>query len=136
MENTKLITTELNNRLIEAAKTVMNNAYAPYSQFKVGAAVLSKRGNIFTGCNVENVSYGLSICAERNAIASAVATEGSTLEIVAIVVTNSRQVTCSPCGACRQVIQEFGQNALVTFQDDSGWQTASIDKLLPKGFSF
>lgn len=135
MENIKPVT-PVNDRLIQAAQTVMNNAYAPYSQFQVGAALLSKRGNIFTGCNVENVSYGLSICAERNAIASAVATEGSTLEIVAIAVTNNRQISCSPCGACRQVIQEFGKNASITFQDDSGWQTTSIDKLLPEGFSF
>ena len=138
MENKNIaITVEQSDRLIQAAKTVLTNAYAPYSQFQVGAAVLTKQGNIFTGCNVENVSYGLSICAERNAIASAVAAEGgSNLEVVAIAIANNRQIPCSPCGACRQVIQELGTKSIVIFQDSSGWQTTEIDKLLPQSFSF
>ena len=124
-------------RLIEAAERVLNNAYAPYSEFQVGAALLTKQGNIFTGCNVENISYGLSICAERNAIATAVATEGGkSLEIVAIAIANNHQVPCSPCGACRQFIQEFGQNVVVIFRDPSGWQVSTIEQLLPQGFSF
>jgi cytidine deaminase len=132
------LTLEQTEQLIAAAKTVLLNAYAPYSQFLVGAAVLTKQGNIFTGCNVENVSYGLSICAERNAIAQAVATEGgTTMEIVAIAIANNRQVPCSPCGACRQVIQEFGQEATIVFLDtSSGWQASSINDLLPQGFNF
>lgn len=99
--------------------------------------MLTKQGNIFTGCNVENISYGLSICAERNAIANAVASEGGDyLEIVAIAIANNRQVACSPCGACRQVIQELGQEAVVIFRDKSGWQTSAIAQMLPQGFSF
>ena len=124
-------------QLIMAAEEILGNAYAPYSQFKVGAAVLTKQGNIFTGCNVENISYGLSICAERNAIANAVANEGGNhLEIIAIAVANNRQVACSPCGACRQVIQELGQEAMVIFRNKSGWQTTAIAEILPQGFSF
>ena len=132
-----VITSEQIQQLIVAAEAILGNAYAPYSQFQVGAAVLTKQGNIFTGCNVENISYGLSICAERNAIANAVANEGGNhLEIVAIAVANNRQVACSPCGACRQVIQELGQEAMVIFRNKSGWQTSAIAEILPQGFSF
>ena len=137
MNYQQLMSLETRDRLIEAAEKALVNAYAPYSKFQVGAAVLTKQGNIFTGCNVENVSYGLSICAERNAIAHAVATEGgSIMEVVAIAIANNRQIPCSPCGACRQVIQELGQQAIVIFQDRSGWQVTSIEQLLPQGFSF
>ena len=135
IEDSELIAPEKREQLIESAKKVLINAYAPYSQFQVGAAVLTQQGNIFTGCNVENVSYGLSICAERNAIAQAVATEGATMKIVAIAIANNRQVPCSPCGACRQVIQEFGQG-IVIFPDETGWQSLTMKQLLPKGFSF
>ena len=132
----ELISQEKREQLIKAAQKVLTNAYAPYSQFRVGAAVLTQQGNIFTGCNVENVAYGLSLCAERNAVASAVATEGATMKIVAIAISNSRQVPCSPCGACRQVIQELGHKAVVIFQDKAGWQSLTIEQLLPEGFSF
>jgi cytidine deaminase len=137
MNNQSLVSSIEIEQLIESAKTVLHKAYAPYSQFKVGAAVLTKQGNIYTGCNVENVSYGLTICAERNAIANAVAREGGvTIEIVAIAIANNRQIPCSPCGACRQVIQELGKEAIVIFQAEAGWQIVSIEKLLPQGFSF
>ena len=136
IEDSELIALEKREQLIEAAKKILTNAYAPYSQFQVGAAVLTQQGNIFTGCNVENVAYGLSICAERNAIAQAVAKEGATMKIVAIAIANSRQVPCSPCGACRQVIQELGHKAVVIFQDEAGWQSLTIEQLLPEGFSF
>ena len=123
-------------RLIEVATQAMNSAYAPYSQFRVGAAVLTSKGEIVAGCNVENASYGLSMCAERNAIANAIIAPGSDkIEVRAIAVVNSQNVPCSPCGACRQVIWEFGQNALVIFLGSKGWQTASIKELLPEGFS-
>ena len=130
-------TSEKIQQLIIAAEEILANAYAPYSQFKVGAAVLTKQGNIFTGCNVENISYGLSICAERNAIANAVANEGGEhLEVIAIAIANNRRVACSPCGACRQVIQELGQEAIVIFRTKSGWQSSAIAEMLPQGFSF
>ncbi|MGD1921357.1 MAG: cytidine deaminase [Pleurocapsa sp.] len=103
-------------QLIATATKALDNSYAPYSKFKVGAAVLTSQDNIFAGCNVENASYGLSMCAERNAIANAIIGEGKdTIKIKAIAITNNQQVSCSPCGACRQVIWEFVQDVEVIF---------------------
>lgn len=122
-------------QLIEIATQAFDSSYAPYSKFRVGAAVLTEKGNIFPGCNVENASYGLSMCAERNAIANAVMSEGrDTIRIKAIAIANSQQVVCSPCGACRQVIWEFGQDAEVIFLGTQGWQKSTIKELLPGGF--
>ncbi|NJL53672.1 MAG: cytidine deaminase [Hydrococcus sp. SU_1_0] len=130
------LTTSEQAKLIEVATQGMDRAYAPYSQFKVGAAVLTSTGEIFPGCNVENASYGLSVCAERNAIANAIiASQNDTMTIKAIAVANSQNVPCSPCGACRQVIWEFGRNAQVIFRGTQGWQTSTIKDLLPVGFS-
>lgn len=132
-----LITDEQQEQLIATAQQLLVKAYAPYSQFRVGAAVLTEKGNIFSGCNVENASYGLSICAERNAIATAIAAEGGDkINLKAIAIVNDRDISCSPCGACRQVIWEFGENAMVIFRGNQGWQTLSIANLLPAGFSF
>src|SRR5439155_26388291 len=121
-------------RLIDAAKAAMKNAYAPYSKFRVGAAVLTSTGKIFTGCNVENASYGMTNCAERTAIFSAVAANGPKLEIRAVAVINDRGVPSSPCGACRQVIYEFGPEAIIFFPGAKGWKQAHITELLPEGF--
>jgi cytidine deaminase len=112
----------------------MKNAYAPFSNFKVGAAILTSRGEIFVGCNVENSSYGMTNCAERTAIFSAVAKSGPELEIVAVAVANAQGVPCSPCGACRQVIYEFGPRATVFYQGAKGEKQSSITDLLPEGF--
>lgn len=133
---TSELTKSEQDQLIERATQAINRAYAPYSGFKVGAALLTFAGEIFTGCNVENASYGLSMCAERNAIANAIiGSAQDTITIKAIAVANSHNVACSPCGACRQVIWEFGQNAQVIFQGNQGWQTSTIKNLLPEGFS-
>ena len=121
-------------RLLQAARRAMRRAYAPYSHFKVGAALLTAKGEIFAGCNVENASYGLSNCAERTAIFAAVANAGQRLEIRVITVVNDQGVPCSPCGACRQVIFEFGPEATVLFQSASGWTEKPIAELLPEGF--
>jgi cytidine deaminase len=121
-------------RLLEAARRAMKNAYAPYSKFKVGAALLTTTGKVFVGCNVENASYGMSNCAERTAIFSAVAQLGPKMEIRAIAVTNNHNAPCSPCGACRQVIYEFGPEAVVYFQGPSGPKELPITGLLPHGF--
>ena len=121
-------------QLIEAAKTAMKNAYAPYSNFRVGAAVLTVNGQVFTGCNVENASYGMTNCAERTAIFSAVASSGPKLEIRAVAVVNDKGVPSSPCGACRQVIYEFGPEAIIFFPGSEGWKEAHITELLPEGF--
>lgn len=112
----------------------MKNAYSPYSNFKVGAALLTDKGEIFSGCNVENASYGMTNCAERTAIFSAVAHSGPKLSIRAIAIVNDQNVPCSPCGACRQVIYEFGPDATVIFYGPKGLKQAAIADLLPEGF--
>lgn len=122
-------------RLLQEARNVIKRAYAPYSKFKVGAAVLTENGTFFSGCNVENVSYGLTICAERVAIFSAVAQEGGeNMKIRAIAVVNEGSNACSPCGACRQVISEFGPDAIIIFQGNNGIEEMHVSDLLPKGF--
>ena len=124
------------NQLITQAEAAWKNAYAPYSKFQVGAALLTDQGKIFTGCNVENASYGLSMCAERNVIANAIAEIGAkNLKIKAIAVANNRKVPCSPCGACRQVISEFGTNISIIFISSQGYQDLTIAELLPQEFS-
>ncbi len=123
------------------AEKVATKAHAPYSNFSVGAAVLSKIGQIYTGCNVENISSGLTVCAERNAIGRAVAEEGSSFEIVEIFVTNKnsegKTVHCSPCGACRQVMAEFSKaETVVHYCGDSDLITTDMNALLPDSFTF
>jgi len=121
-------------RLLQAARRAMKHAYARYSHFRVGAALLTSKGRIFTGCNVENASYGVTNCAERTAIFSAIAQSGPKLDIRAIAVVNDQDVPCSPCGACRQVIYEFGPDAIVFFKSAKGWKQSHITELLPEGF--
>jgi cytidine deaminase len=129
------ISADEQNRLLEAALAAQKRAYAPYSKFHVGAALLTESGHVYTGCNVENASYGLTNCAERTAIFSAVAAEGPEMKVRAVAVTNAAQVPCSPCGACRQVIFEFGPNATVVFQGQKGFVSRTARDLLPSGFS-
>jgi cytidine deaminase len=124
----------MRQRLCRAAEKAMKNAYAPFSTFRVGAAILTSKGDIFVGCNVENSSYGMTNCAERTAIFSAVAAKGPKLEIVAVAVTNAQGVACSPCGACRQVIYEFGPDAVIFYQGKDGPKQSHITELLPEGF--
>ncbi len=121
-------------RLLRSATKAMNNAYAPYSKFRVGAAILLSNGKIFSGCNVENASYGMTNCAERTAIFLAVAQLGPKIEIRAVSVVNDQGVPCSPCGACRQVIYEFGPDATIFFEGTDGPKQAHITELLPEGF--
>ena len=130
-----LLSAQDSERLLAAARAAMQRAYAPYSKFLVGAAVLTEGGSLYTGCNVENASYGLTNCAERTAIFSAVASEGPGMKLRAIAVTNAAGVACSPCGACRQVIFEFGPQAAVVFQGEKGVVTTTAAELLPSGFS-
>jgi len=123
------------DELIAAAKRAYDHAYAPYSNFRVGAAVLLEGGEVFAGCNVENASYGLTNCAERTAIFSAVSELGSKrVKIRAIAVVNDRNVACSPCGACRQVISEFGPDADIFYIGPQGIQRSSMRELLPHSF--
>ncbi len=124
----------------EAVKA-LEKAYSPYSKFKVGAAILTESGNLYAGCNVENVSYGLSICAERTAITRAVASEGPTMKLREVFVANRNEqgnsIPCSPCGACRQFIAEFATQATrVHYVGESGDVTKSMSDLLPDSFTF
>jgi cytidine deaminase len=123
-------------QLIEKARQMLERAYAPYSKFHVGCALVTEAGNVYTGCNVENASYGMTICAERSAITAAVAAEGPAMKLRAVVVLNSAAMPCSPCGACRQVIFEFGPKAQVIYQGNGALVEATIDQLLPAGFHF
>ena len=121
-------------KMLSAARDAFKNAHAPYSNFRVGSAILTESGKLYSGCNVENASYGLTSCAERNAIFAAVAAEGSAMRITAVAVATERDVPCAPCGACRQVIYEFGPDAVVLFRGQSGTEEMAITKLLPEGF--
>ena len=122
------------DRLINAAREVQRHAYAPYSRFPVGAAVLTADGRVFAGCNVENSSFGLTVCAERNAVAAAVA--AGTRPVAVAVVANGRGVT--PCGACRQVLAEFTPSMPVFFAPADGGtpEATSLEALLPAAFRF
>lgn len=123
------------DKLLSAARDALKRSYARYSNFRVGAAVLTDEGEIFTGCNVENASYGLTNCAERSAIFTAVQeTKAARLSLRAVAVVTADDVPCSPCGACRQVIFEFGENAIVIFKGQKGYQEMSINDLLPESF--
>jgi cytidine deaminase len=130
----RTVTTATRKRLLRSAHKVMQNAYAPFSKFRVGSAILTSKGEVFVGCNVENSSYGMTNCAERTAIFSAIAKHGPKLEILAVAVTNDHGVPCSPCGACRQVIYEFGPHAIVFYQGKKGPKQSRITDLLPEGF--
>ncbi|MHB1418939.1 MAG: cytidine deaminase [Bacillota bacterium] len=121
--------------LLQVALGAMKNAYAPYSKFPVGAAVLTRNGKVYTGCNVENASSGLTVCAERTAIFKAVS-EGEQ-EFSSIAVVADTDSYCSPCGACRQVIAEFGSDILVIMGNRHGeYQSKQISQLLPDHFTF
>ena len=129
------ISAQQQESLLAAARKALQHAYARYSNFRVGAAVLTEQGEIFLGCNVENASYGLTICAERAAIFTAVQeTSAPKLAIRAVAVVNGDELPCSPCGACRQVIFEFGENAIVIFKGQKGYQQLPISDLLPESF--
>jgi cytidine deaminase len=127
--------TLIRQKLFRQARAAMKHAYAPYSHFHVGAAILLGDGRVFSGCNVENASYGLTICAERSAVFAAVAASAWKPEIVAVAVVNLRGVPCSPCGACRQVLAEFGPQATVWYLGAKGIVQRTMQELLVDGFS-
>jgi cytidine deaminase len=122
--------------LQQQADTVAHHAYAPYSHFRVGAALLLTDGTIVTGCNVENASYRLTTCAEQTAITSAVALHGPGIRIRAIAVANLNSTASQPCGACRQTIHEFSTpDTIVFFPAEAGTTAqATIAELLPAAF--
>ena len=129
------ITRSEREALLTAARKALKRAHAPYSNFHVGAAVLTQSGEVFVGCNVENASYGLTNCAERSAIFTAVQqNKEAKLSIRAVAIVNGNELPCSPCGACRQVIAEFGQHAVVIFKGERKYQEMAIAELLPESF--
>lgn len=99
------------NELINNAIKAREHSYSPYSKFKVGAALKAKNGKVFTGCNIENSSYGLSICAEREAVFKAISSGEKDLDTIVVVTDSNKLIT--PCGACRQVIWEFSKNLTI-----------------------
>ncbi len=123
-------------KLIEMAVDAARKAHCPYSHFQVGAALLTKDGNVFCGCNVENVSYGLTICAERTAICSAIAAGYRDFDLIAIVATRF----ATPCGACRQFLAEFVEPAfrvlVASLSPTDDHQVFSMQELLPHHFTF
>lgn len=126
------------NELMEIAKEAVKNSYSPYSKFPVGAAILYEDGSIFRGTNVENSSFGLTLCAERNALSTAIAA-GQRGNIEAIAIYSPKEKMCAPCGACRQWIWEFanGKDVKIVLEaKNDGLYTTTIKELLPLGFMF
>jgi cytidine deaminase len=121
--------------LLERAKQAALHAYAPYSGFRVGAALQLASGEIVTGTNVENVSYGLTICAERAALVRAVSEFGPAIRIAAVAVANLNSAASPPCGACRQMLAEFVlRDAPVVFPAADGIRTMGFSEVLPLAF--
>lgn len=119
--------------LIGRAREAMRNAWAPYSEFRVGAAIESADGRVFVGCNVESASYGLTICAERMALGAAVAAGARSLRRVAV--TTEVEPPAAPCGACRQLLAEFGLNLEVIAAGPSSERRWTLAALLPDAFT-
>jgi len=128
--SSELMLEEKRESLMKEALAAQEKAYSPYSKFNVGAALRTKDGKIFTGCNIENVSYGMTICAERTAIFKAVS-EGYT-DFEAIAVSASSDDAIYPCGACRQVLAEFNPKIKIFVNHDE--KDYTLDDLLPKSF--
>jgi cytidine deaminase len=126
---------EVLDKVITAAKEAYNLAYAPYSKFHVGAAALTSKGNIVKGCNVENASYGLTVCAERNCISNSVINGEQEFEVI-VVYTEQDKLT-PPCGACRQVIAEFFEQSapVLSVNHKNERKVWTVEQLLPNAFT-
>ena len=122
---------EMTQKLYETAKEAAKNAFAPFSNFHVGAALLASDGRIFTGCNVENSSYGATICAERTALVKAISEGSRDFTAIAVV---SQDGEAWPCGICRQVLYEFSPEMLVITGNDEHLDMVKLNELLPHGF--
>ncbi|MDR3737151.1 MAG: cytidine deaminase [Acidobacteriaceae bacterium] len=121
--------------MLELAAQTAERSYAPYSKFRVGAAILLDDGSIFTGCNVENASYRVTTCAEQTAIAKAMSEVGPKIRLRAVAVANLNGAASMPCGACRQTILEFGSpDTWIFFPGEDGPTDVSLAQLLPYGF--
>ncbi|WP_177560548.1 cytidine deaminase [uncultured Phascolarctobacterium sp.] len=122
----------MDKKLLAAALAARENAYAPYSKFKVGAAVETADGHIFTGCNVENASYGLTCCAERNAVFAAIGSGARSFKALCVVADTEEPV--APCGACRQVLAEFPFEKIILANCKGLTKIMTVAELLPYGF--
>ena len=121
-------------KLVDLAIAMLERAYAPYSGFPVGAALLCRDGAVFTGCNVENAAYGSTICAERTALVKAVS-EGHRDDWAALAVAGRGEDWCWPCGACRQMLSEFAPRLrILAARGDGAYAVSSLDELLPHSF--
>ncbi|HHW10079.1 MAG TPA: cytidine deaminase [Firmicutes bacterium] len=130
------IAPELSEKLIAAAGAARQNSYAPYSGFRVGAALLGQSGKIYTGCNVENASYGATICAERTALVKAVSEGERAFRAIAVVADTGEEEVPVPCGVCRQVLAEFSPEMTVIMAALTGKrEIAALERLLPAPFS-
>jgi cytidine deaminase len=119
--------------LVRRARAVMQNAYAPYSHFQVGAAIEADDGSIHVGCNVENASYGLTICAERMAVGAAVA--AGKRQLVRVAVASAVEPPATPCGACRQLLAEFGLDLEIVAVGPQSERRWTLRQLLPEAFT-
>ena len=120
--------------VVEAARAASSKAYAPYSSFRVGAAILTTSGVVYAGCNVENASYGLAICAERSAVARMVGTDTEDRKIRLVTVVSPDTAHCFPCGACRQVLHEFGCQEVVVLGTSGEYERYPFSEILPHAF--
>lgn len=122
-------------KLTREAREAARQSYSPYSGFRVGAALLLSNGHVVTGTNVENVSFGLTICAERSALVRAVSQFGPGIRIAAVAVANLNEAASPPCGACRQMLAEFAApDASVVFPSAAGTKRMRFAEILPLGF--
>lgn len=119
--------------LMNRAREASERAYAPYSRFLVGAAVLTEGGAVHSGCNVENASYGLSICAERNAATTMISADKHDRRIKSVAVFSPNAAPCFPCGACRQFLREFGCEEVIV-EDSTGLRRYPFEEILPNSF--
>lgn len=125
--------TEQESQLVEAARRARKQAYAPYSNYQVGAALRTATGRIFTGCNIENAAYGVTVCAERVAVFKAIS-EGEK-DLVALAVAASGDDMASPCGTCRQVLYEFAPDLILYLTGSTGSiESTTLKQLLPRAF--
>ena len=118
--------------LLDQARVVAERAYAPYSEFRVGALAIDVDGRVFTGTNVENAAYGSGVCAETSAIVAAVSAGARQIDTVAVACLDGGE--CAPCGNCRQIMREFGVRRIVMQNDDHEPVELTLDDLLPKSF--
>lgn len=141
MEKTKKFEDVISaKKLLQKAKEASKNSYSPYSKFSVGAACVFESGKVYSGSNVENVSYGLGLCAERNALSTALC-DGEKSRLLAIAVFSLNQKRCFPCGACLQWLSEFSNmhsnaDIAVILDDDTKPVVYKLSELLPLGFKF